>query len=50
MTFDIREAEIASGVPKGELLVIEAEQMKKRRVQIVHVDLLLRGCEAEIVG
>ena len=45
----VRQAEIAAGVAVGKLLVIEAEQVKQRRVQIVHVDLVLRCREAELV-
>ena len=34
----------------GELRVVEAEQMQHRRVQIVHVNPILRHIEAKFVG
>src|SRR4051794_39836462 len=46
----IRQPEISAGVAICELLVIEAEQVKDRRVEVVDVDLLLFGPEAEFVG
>ena len=39
---DVGEPEIAAGVAVGELLVVEAEQVQDRRVQVVDVDLVLR--------
>ena len=41
---------VAAGVAIGELLVIEAQQVQHRGVQVVNVDLLLDGLKAEVVG
>src|SRR5579863_3517888 len=46
----IGEPEIPAGVAVGEFLVIESEQVQQRRVQVMHVYLVLRGGEAELVG
>src|SRR5206468_3210229 len=46
----IGEAEVAAGVAVSQLLVIEAEQVQQGRVQVVHVDLVLHGVVAELVG
>src|SRR5438046_6013113 len=46
---NIGQAEIAPGIPIGELLVIEAEQVQDGRVQIVHVNLVLDRLETEFV-
>jgi len=35
---------------KGELGVVEAEQVEQGGVQVVDVDLVLGGVEAELVG
>src|SRR5262245_17083204 len=45
----IRKPEIAAGIAIGKFLVIEAKQVKQRRVQIVYVDHVLNGCEAELI-
>ena len=37
----VGEAEIAAGVAEGELLVIEAQQVQDRRVQVMDVHLVL---------
>ena len=47
---DVGQAEVAAGVAVGELLVVEAEQVQDRRVQVVDVDLVLDRLEAELVG
>ena len=47
---DVGQAEVAAGVAVGELLVVEAEQVQDRGVQVVDVDLVLDGLEAELVG
>ena len=47
---DVGQAEIAAGVAVGELFVVEAQQVQDRRVQIVDVDVVLDGREAELVG
>ena len=50
MPFDIREAEIAACVAVRELLVVEAEQVEDRRVEIVDMDLVLLREVAVVVG
>ena len=45
----IGQPEITTRISVRELLVIEAEQMQQRRVQIMHVDLVLRRCESELI-
>ena len=45
----IRQPERAAVKSISQLLVIEAEQVKNRRVQIVHVDLVLHGEVAELI-
>src|SRR4051794_20917510 len=47
---DVGQAEVAAGVAVGEALVIEAEQMQDRRVQVVYTRRLFDGLESEIVG
>ena len=46
----VGQAEVAAGVAVGELLVVEAQQVQDRGVQVVDVDLVLHGLEAELVG
>ena len=46
----VGQAEVAAGVAVGELLVVEAQQVQDRGVQVVDVDLVLDGLEAELVG
>ena len=46
----IGQPEVAPGVAVRQLRVVEAEQVQDRRVQIMHVDLLLDGLVAELVG
>ena len=43
----VGEAEVSAGVAIGELLVIEAQEVKHRGVQVVDVDFLLDGLEAQ---
>ena len=47
---DVGQAEIAAGVAIGQLLVVEAEQVQDRGVQVVDAGRVLNGLEAEIVG
>ena len=47
---DVGQAEIAASVAVGQLLVVEAEQVQERRVQVVDVHLVLRHVEAELVA
>ena len=46
----VGEAEVAASVAIGQPLVIEAEQMQHRSVQVMHVDRLLDGPITELVG
>ena len=46
----VRQAEVAPGVAVRQLLVVEAQQVQDRRLQVVDVDLLLDRLEAELVG
>ena len=46
----VGQAEVAAGVAVGELLVVEAQQVQDRGVQVVDVDRVLDGLEAELVG
>src|SRR5262249_18752686 len=46
----VGQPEIAAGVTVGEALVIEAQEPEDSGVQIVNVDRMLDGTEAEIVG
>ena len=46
----VGQAEVAAGVAVGELLVVEAEQVQDRGVQVVDVDAVFDGLEAELVG
>ena len=46
----IRQAEIAALEMVGELGVLDAEEMQNRRVQIVNVNFVLGGMEAELTG
>ena len=47
---DIGQAEIPPGVAVRQPLVVEAQRVQDRRVQVVHVDLVLHGLVAEVVG
>src|SRR5438046_4191108 len=49
LPIDVGEPEIAAAVTEREPFMIEAEQMQEGGVQIVHVDLILDGAEAELV-
>ena len=46
----VGQAEVAAGVAVGQPLVIEAQQVQDRRVQVVDVDLVLDGVVAVVVG
>ncbi len=46
----VGQAEIAAGVAVGQPFVVEAQQFQERGVQVVYVDLVLDGLEAEFVG
>ena len=47
---DIGQTEVATGVAKREPFVIQAHQMQQRRVQIMHVHLVLRGVVTVVVS
>jgi hypothetical protein len=47
---NIGEAEVAAGVAIGEPLVVEAEQVEDRGVEVVDMDLVFHGREAGLVG
>ena len=47
---DVGQAEIPPGVAEGELLVIEAQQVQHRGVQVVNVDVFSDRMKAEFVG
>ena len=40
---DVGQAEVAAGVAEGQPLVVQAEQVQERGVQVVDVDLVLDG-------
>src|SRR5262249_45062713 len=46
----IGQAEVAALETIGQLGVIEAQQVQERRVQVVNVDTVLDGVEAELVA
>ena len=47
---DIGKPEIASGITIGKLLMIEAQKVENRSVQIVHMNLVFHCPEAEFVS
>src|SRR4051812_37657249 len=47
---DVGQAEVAAGVAVGQALVVEPEEVKEGGVEVVDVDLVLDGGEAELVG
>lgn len=50
LTVNIGEAEVASAVAVGQGFVIEAQKVEKGGVEVVDVDLVLHGGEAEVIG
>ena len=50
LAVEVGQAVVAAGVAEGELLVVEAQQMQDRRVDVVDVHLVLDGLEAQFVG
>ena len=46
----VGQPEVAAGVVEGELLVVEAEQVQDRRLEVVDVDGVLGDVEAQVVG
>ena len=49
LPMDVGEAEVAALEAVGQLGVVEAEQVQERGVQVVDMDLVVGGVEAEIV-
>src|SRR5262249_10504754 len=45
----VRQAEVAPGVPIRQLLVVQPQDVQKRRVQVMDVDLVLHGEPAVVV-
>ena len=50
LAVDVGQPEITPRVAVGQALVVEAHQSQQRRVQVVHVDGVIDGLEAELVG
>src|SRR5262245_44995024 len=46
----IRQSKISTAVPVGETGVIEAQKMQNGGVQVVRVNRIFHGLEAEVVG
>src|SRR6185436_16279353 len=46
----VREPEVATCIPEGEVLVVKAEQVQHRCVQVVNMHGLLDGLVAKLVG
>lgn len=47
---NISKTEISAGIAICQLFMVEAEQPKHRRVEIVHVYAIFDGGEAKLVG
>ena len=47
---DVRQSEIAPGIPIGQLGMIESQKVQNRGVQIVHVHTTLDGPISQFVG
>ena len=50
LTRHVGQALVAAGVAEGQLLVIEAQQVQDRRVEVVDDDRVLHRVQAELVG
>src|SRR5262249_6117572 len=46
----VGEAEVAPAVAERQLLVVDAHQVQDRRVQVMDVDAVLYGVDAQLVG
>ncbi len=46
----VGQAEVAAAVAVGEPFVVHTEEVENRGVEVVDVDLILNGHEAELVG
>ncbi len=49
MPVDVSKAKVSAGMAEGELFVVEPEQRQNGRVQVVNVDFVFDGLEAEFV-
>ena len=47
---DVGQPEIASGVPVGEVFVLNSQQVKDRGVEVVDVDLVDHRLMPELIG
>ncbi len=47
---DVGQAEVASGVTIGQLLVVEAHQVQNRGVKIMNVHALIHCSKAEVIA
>ena len=50
VAFDVGQTEVPARVAVGEAFVVEAEEVEDGGVQVVDVDFVLDGAEAEVVG
>ena len=47
---DISQAEVATGVPVGQLFVVESQQVQHGRMEVMHMDAVLNGVPTEFIG
>ena len=47
---DIGEAEIATGIVEGQLLMVEAEAVQDGGLKVMHMDWVLDHVESQVVG
>src|SRR5262249_40644326 len=50
LAVDVSQTVVAAGVAVGQALVIDAQEMQDRGVEVVDMDLVLDGVPAEFVG
>jgi hypothetical protein len=50
VAMDIGETHVSAAEADSELFVVEAEQVKHRGVQVVHLDLVFHRVVAQLVG
>lgn len=46
----VGEAEAAAAIMIGQFLVVDAQEVEDRGLEIMHVDRVFDGLEAEIIG
>ena len=46
----IGQTKISAGVPKRQLFMVDAHQVQKGRVEVMHMDLILHRGKPEFVG